>query len=332
MTDNLLYTFDNLIAVSNSYKTVISKAKKYADTDATILLTGNTGTGKSFLAKVIHNTSKRRKAQFIHINCANLAPELLESTLFGHERGAFTGADRKKLGSFELANHGTIFLDEIGEISNHIQTKLLRVLEDKKFERLGGRSTISADVRIIVATNKSLLDLIQQGKFREDLYYRLSVLPLHIPNLSERKACISELSEKLLFDICKRYNKKLSFDPLVKRKLEVYSWPGNIRQLQNVIEKAVILCDDIEITDDYIDLPSVVINDIKTIIHTISKNNNVSHSNLEELEKQTILTTLEENYWNQKITARVLGLSPRALNYKISKYKIKHHTWRKNKS
>ncbi len=321
---DIVYDFDSIIAESPSFKKVITSLKKFASTDSTILITGDTGTGKSFLSGSIHYNSPRHDKPYIKINCANIPEALLESELFGHEKGAFTGADKQRIGRFEQANGGTIFLDEIGEISMEIQTKLLRVLEEKAFERVGGNKTIKVDVRVIAATNKDLVSQIKAGKLREDLYYRINVLPVKLPALKDRPLCIEPLAIRLLEKSCISLKKKMDgFSDNAIALIKSYHWPGNIRQLANTIERAVILEDSNLITTESIQIPD------------FNGPGNGSPTTrvapLETHEKDLILQALEESLWVQKNAARRLGISPRALNYKINKFNITHPNWRRNR-
>jgi DNA-binding NtrC family response regulator len=325
---DIIYDFNRIIAFSPSIKRMISTLKKFSQTDSTILITGETGTGKSFLSGAVHYNSHRRNKPFIKINCANLPETLLESELFGHEKGAFTGANKTRVGRLEQAKDGTVFLDEIGEMSAALQAKLLRVLEEKSFERVGGNRTITSDVRIIAATNRKPEDQVSEGSFREDLYYRLNVLRVHIPPLRERHECIEPLSDYLLDKICRNLKKKISgFAPQVLEAFKSYSWPGNIRQLANTIERAAILEETTQVEPQHIILPD------------LKKSPSLSDDaptprpaeSLADKEKETILNALEECLWIQKDAARKLGITPRALNYKVKKFNITHARWRKNK-
>jgi len=323
---DVVYNFNQIIAVSPSMKIVVNTLKKFAETDATILMTGETGTGKSFLSGTIHFNSNRNHKAFVKINCANIPETLLESELFGHEKGAFTGADKLRVGRFEQAHGGTMFLDEIGEISLSLQSKLLRVLEDKSFERIGGNKTIHSDVRVIAATNKNLEQLISEGKFREDLYYRINVLHAILPPLRERRQCIEPLAYALLNKICRSVGKRcVGFSPAVTDRINGYPWPGNIRQLANTIERATILEETDIIQESSISMPEPM---------GRADTQSVSASQPESLEmgeKELILKALEENLWIQKDAAKDLGVSPRTLNYKIKKFGISHPRWRKHK-
>lgn len=332
---DVVYNFEDIVAVSDSMKKILEKLEKYSRTDSTMLITGDTGTGKSFLSGSVHFNSPRKKKPFVKINCANIPEDLLESELFGHEKGAFTGADKLRIGRFEQASGGTIFLDEIGEINLGLQTKLLRVLEEKSFERVGGNKTIFSDVRIIAATNKDLNQLIDTGIFREDLYYRINVLPIKLPALRERVECIMPLANKLLVKLCKSMHKEIEcFSANSVGLICNYSWPGNIRQLANTIERAVILEEDTVIHSENISLPEKRSNTQRKLSPSSNMvNDNSLHGNLElaEQEKKLILKVLEECYWSQKRSAERLGVSPRALNYKIKKFGITHPNWRRHK-
>jgi DNA-binding NtrC family response regulator len=322
-SQDIIYNFDNIVAESPSFQKIVAVVKKFASTDSTILLTGKTGTGKSFLSGSIHYNSPRRSNPFIKINCTNIPETLLESELFGHEKGSFPGADKQRIGRFEQADGGTIFLDEISEIPLEIQTRLLRVLKEKTFERMGGNKTIKVDVRVIVATNRKLEEQIAAGKFREDLYDRINVLPVDLPELKDRPQCIEPLSYKLLDKSCAMLKKKInSFSADSLAIIKNYSWPGNIRQLSNTIERAVILEDS-----DIIESHSIHIPDF----HQPAPLSRRPPEPLEAQEKELILRSLEENLWVQKNAAQQLGISPRALNYKINKFGITHPNWRKNK-
>ncbi|MCG6879422.1 MAG: sigma-54 dependent transcriptional regulator [Deltaproteobacteria bacterium] len=324
---DILYDFDSIIAKSPAMKKTMIALKKFSRVDSTILLTGETGTGKSFLSGAVHFNSTRHKRPFIKINCANIPEALLESELFGHEKGAFTGANKTRMGRLEQGHGGTVFLDEIGEMKKGLQAKLLRVLEEKSFERVGGNKTIHSDVRIICATNRNPEKQVEEGKFREDLYYRINVLRVHLPPLRERTECIEPLADFLLAKCCRNLKKNIKgFSPLVIEVFKTYSWPGNIRELTNAIERAVILEESplIQIESTTLQAPP----------HQESSNNTTSNhfaSSIDEQKKGIILKALEENHWVQKAAAESLNVSPRVLNYQIRKFGITHAQWRKNK-
>jgi DNA-binding NtrC family response regulator len=334
-TQDIVYDFGRIIAFSPVMKSVVNTLKKFAQTDSTILLTGETGTGKSFLSGTIHYNSRRKDKPFIHINCANIPETLLESELFGHEKGAFTGANKLRLGRFEQAHGGTIFLDEIGEISPALQAKLLRVLEDKSFERVGGNRTIHSDVRVIVATNRNLQDQIAAGRFRQDLYYRINVLSLRLPPLRERPQCLEPLAYWLLEKVC--ISLKKSLDGFTRECLEwmkKYSWPGNIRQLSNMIERAAILEESRLIglqSMTTVDQEGEVLKPPSEAPRTPALPVKSGLATLEEQEREAILAALEKSLWIQKDAAALLGISPRSLNYKVKKFNITHERWRRHR-
>ena len=322
---DIIYDFDRILAVSPAMTKVIATVRKLSDNNSTILMTGETGTGKSFLSGTIHFNSPRRRKPFIMINCANIPETLLESELFGHEKGAFTGALKTRIGRFEQANEGTVFLDEIGELSLSLQAKLLRVLEEKSFERVGGNQTIHSDIRVIAATNRILEQQVADGAFREDLYYRINVLRVHLPPLLERHECIEPLANLLLEKICRNVKKRVTgFSSEVIEILKRYHWPGNIRQLSNAIERAVLLEDSSVIQKDSLSLPEL----------SGPPPKEGSKSDLQPLrvqEKEMILSALERSLWIQKDAAKLLGITPRALNYKIKKFGVTHPSWLKNR-
>jgi DNA-binding NtrC family response regulator len=322
-TQDVTYDFDKIIAVSPAMQKVISTLRRIADSEATILMTGETGTGKSILSGTIHFNSRRRTKPFIKINCANIPETLLESELFGHERGAFTGATKTRQGRLEQANGGTVFLDEIGELSPTLQAKFLRVMEEKCFERLGGNQTIRSDIRIITATHRNLEANVEAGTFREDLYYRINVLRMHLPPLRERRLCIEPLSNYLLQKICRELKRHfIGFTPEVIETFKNYQWPGNIRELANAIERAVLLEEGNIISLENISLsgmprkPDITVRPLK---------------NLEASENDLLLEALEMSNWIQKDAASRLGVTARKLNYMIKKHGITHSRWRKNK-
>lgn len=294
---------------------------KVAQTDATVLLLGESGTGKSLIAKYIHKLSER-KGPFVEINCAAMPETLIESELFGHEKGAFTGAIKTKQGKFELASHGTIFLDEIGEMPLALQAKLLRVLQEKAFERVGGMSTITTSARVIAATNQNLLNLMKEKRFREDLYYRLNVFPITIPPLRHRPGAIKILAPYLVQVICAKIGKKnMQLTDEQLNKLAAYSWPGNVRELHNVLERAVILGSDVPalpelLGHEMVGGPTVAVSpDLRDGI-------GLPLTTLEELEKAAIQNALKSTGGHRRKTSEILGISLRTLQYKLKQYNL----------
>lgn len=300
----------NKIMIGNSLqmKKLYELIKKVAPSKASVLVTGETGVGKELVAREIHNNSPRRDKEMIVVNCSALSESLLESELFGHEKGAFTGADYLKKGRFELAHQSTIFLDEIGEINASTQVKLLRVLQEKKFERVGGQETIEVDVRVIAATNRNLEEEVKAGRFREDLYYRLDVVHLEIPPLRERKEDIPELIDYFM----KKYseNGKLEIEQKAKIAMFKYDWPGNIRQLEHCVESASVLCSDNIIREENLP-PEIVKAAGKTDISI------PLGIPLEEAEKIIIEQNLAANKGNKSKTAEILGIERKTLTNKL---------------
>jgi two-component system response regulator HydG len=280
--------------------------------DSNVLIEGESGTGKEVVARTIHEESSRKDGPFVVINCAAYAETLLHSELFGHEKGAFTGAIRRKIGRFESANTGTIFLDEIGEISLPTQVILLRVIQEKRFERVGGEDTIKTDARIIAATNRNLKKAMSQGIFREDLYWRLNVISINVPPLRERKGDIPQLVSNFIEMFNKRLNKEImSFSPEAMDLIFRHNWPGNVRELENVVERAMVLAKSkiVEPTD----LPS------ELRIPDTSNTYDPS-GNLDRLEKDHVRSVLEKCSWNKYKAAKIMGISRSTLYSKIKKY------------
>lgn len=314
---DVIYNFNEIIAESPSMKAVLENLKRFSVSDSLVLMTGETGTGKSFLSGTVHFNSPRRDRPFIIINCANISDTLLESELFGHEKGAFTGADKQRIGRFEQAKGGTVFLDEIGEMNLSLQAKLLRVLEDKCFERVGGSETIHTDIRFITATNRNLESYLEEGRFREDLYYRIKILSVNLPPLRDRRPCIEPLSYFLLDRLSRSVKKPISgFSRQVLRWIKAYSWPGNIRELSNSIEMAIIMEDSATIQEQNFPFSE-----------RLSK---CAHPQV-DIQRVSILDALERCLWIQKDAAKFLGISPRKLNYQIKKFGITHRRWRINR-
>jgi two-component system response regulator AtoC len=304
------YRFENIITKSPKMQRVIEVIKVVAKSNATVLITGESGTGKELVARAIHSQSNRHSKPFIAVSCAALPESLLESELFGHEKGSFTGAYAQKKGKFEFAEGGTLFLDEIGEMSANIQVHLLRVLEEKEFTRVGGNEPIKVDVRVISATNKDLRKAIEKQEFREDLYYRLNVVNIELPPLRERKEDIPLLAEHFLSKFASENRKEVSgFSPEAMEFLLYYDWPGNIRELENAIERAVILAKDSIIVID--DLPQ------ESLMLAYP---NTPKKSIKEVEKEHILNILRETGDNYSEAARILGVSRMTLYNKAKEY------------
>lgn len=311
------YRFDNMVARSSKMEDVMRMAGQVAASDATVLILGESGTGKELITRAIHYNSHRKDKPLITVNCPSIPDNLLESELFGHVKGAFTGAIKDRKGKFELADGGTIFLDEIGDLREEVQAKLLRVLQEHEIERLGDSKTIKVDVRVIAATNKNLEKLVQDGEFREDLYYRLSVVPILIPPLRERKEEIPYLVDFFIA----RYSKgqKVVIEPEVISAFKKYDWPGNIRELENVIERAMVLS-----TDGRISLESLQPHLLNKTDAAVKSSINVPKEgiSLEEVEKRVILETLERTGGNRSQAAKLLKVPRHVLLYRLKKYNI----------
>lgn len=308
------HALNNIIGKSAEMQKVFTMIKKVASSKASVLITGESGVGKELVADAIHNLSTRKDKQMIKVHCAALSETLLESELFGHEKGAYTGADSLVKGRFELAHDSTIFLDEIGEINPSVQIKILRVIQEKKFERVGGQQTIDVDVRIVAATNRNLEDEVKKGTFREDLYYRLNVIHIHVPPLRERKDDIPLLISSFLSTFCEENGKTIKgIDARAKAAMYKYDWPGNIRELRNCIESAVVMCSSDEITLD--DLPPSVSKSSAEQIIAVP-----TGITMDEAEKIIIQQNLAANKGNKSKTADVLGIGRKTLHRKLEEY------------
>lgn len=315
----------NIIAHSQAMKSVLEMVDRAAPTRSTILIQGESGTGKELLAHRIHQKSPRRNQILLAVHCAALTETLLASELFGHEKGSFTGATERKIGRFERANGGTLFLDEVSEIPQEMQVKLLRVLQDGEFERVGGTKTLKADVRLVCATNKDLAMEVQKGSFREDLYYRINVILITVPPLRERGKDIRPLVEHFIRQLSHSSGKKITgIDAEAMKCLESYSWPGNVRELKNVIERMVVLSQDNQLTlkniPDDLRFPS---NRAKPGAVKATLGWNPASSNLQEMEKELIRTKLSETRGNKSLAAKRLGISRRTLYRKIEEYELR---------
>jgi Nif-specific regulatory protein len=318
-----IYDFDRIIGSSGALEKVLGVVRKVAKSNTTVLVRGETGTGKELIAGAIHHNSHRAARNFIKVNCAALQENLLESELFGHEKGAFTGADRQRIGRFEQADGGTLFLDEIGDMSASTQAKILRVLQEHEFERLGGTRTIRVDVRLIAATNRDLSAMVAAGQFREDLYYRLNVVSVETPPLRERKEDILPLAMHFIRRYGSELKKRLDgLDNDAQKLLVRYNWPGNIRELENAIERAALLAESAQITSSDLRLgdfstPGSGSKDSQSVVKIPP-----TGIALEDIERQAITEALKMANWVQKDAAELLHISPRVMNYKIKTLNI----------
>jgi PAS domain S-box-containing protein len=314
----LAHNFEEIVGHSDAIKYVLYKIEQVAPTDSTVLILGETGTGKELVARAIHSAGLRRDRPLVKVNCAALSASLIESELFGHERGAFTGASARKIGRFELAHGATIFLDEIGELPLELQSKLLRVIQEGEFERLGSSKTVKADVRIIAATNRHLQAEVQQGRFREDLWYRLNVFPITVPPLRQRAEDIPLLIEHFVKGFAKKLGREItSVSPATLKSLRDHTWPGNIRELANVVERAVINARGpvLSVADSFEIQPTEELR--------------ANGKSLEEVERQHILSTLGETGWRiegPSGAAKILGLNPSTLRTRMAKLGIQKQT------
>jgi len=306
-----------IVGRSRAMQDVLARAELVAQSKSTVLITGETGTGKEMVARLIHHRSAQREMPLIKVNCAAIPETLLESELFGHVRGAFTGATMSKRGKFALADGGSIFLDEIGTLSPAIQSKLLRVLQEREFEPLGAERTHRVDVRVIAATNRDLKQMVSDARFQEDLYYRLNVIPIPIPSLRERREDIPVLVDHFVAKHCQRTGKRIErIDDEVVQVLQRYDWPGNVRELENTIERAVVLTTGSAITTASVSLigatstPATGLPSLRL------------HQNLEWVERETIRRALDQASGVKKDAAELMGISQRALSYYLAKYRI----------
>jgi two-component system response regulator HydG len=309
-----------LVGSSEPMQRVLEQIRKVASTDATVLITGESGTGKELVARAIHDAGPRRAGPFVSVSCAAIPEGLLESELFGHERGAFTGAVKRKLGRFELADGGTLFLDEVGEIPPSIQVKLLRVLQERSIERVGAEGSIAVDVRLVSATHRDLARMVSEGRFREDLYYRLDVVPLRLPPLRERPGDVEELARTFLARAAPRLGRKVTgFSPEAMELLRRHRWPGNVRELQNLIEQALVFADGPEVGVE--DLPEGLRRTPAPAQVPVPEDRTLPEV-MDEMEKRLVLAAFEKAHGVKAEAARLLGIKPSALYYKLEKYGI----------
>ena len=310
-----------LVGRSEPMRRVLDQVRKVAATGATVLVLGESGTGKELVARAIHDASPRRDQPFVSISCAAIPETLLESELFGHEKGAFTGAIRRKLGRFELANGGTLFLDEVGEIPAPVQVKLLRVLQERQFERVGGEETVEVDVRVVSATNRDLAQMVRDGRFREDLFYRLNVVPIALPPLRDRPGDVEALATHFVAKQAPRMGRAVKgISPEALELLRRHRWPGNVRELENVIEQALVFAEGELVSPD--DLPEGLRRASPAPALPVPTGDRSLTEILEDLERQLILAAYEKARHVKAETARLLGIKPSALYYKLEKYGI----------
>lgn len=317
------YNFKNIIGDSPNICDVLELAGSVSQTDTTVLITGESGTGKELLSRATHINSPRSTGPFLTVNCAAIPSTLLEAELFGYEKGAFTGAHKRTKGKFEIATGGTLFLDEIGDMELDVQAKLLRILESQEFERLGSSKVIKADVRIIAATNKNLEQMVEKKRFREDLFYRINVFPIHIPPLKERKSDIPKLSNHFIQEFAKAFGRKPpELSSTAVEKLVSYPWKGNIRELKNVLERAMILCGGPQITSEHLVLGAAPAEknaasiDAVRLIPTLIRDHGMT---LDDLEQGCIRYAMDESKNNVSKAARLLGVSRATLRYRLEK-------------
>jgi transcriptional regulator with GAF, ATPase, and Fis domain len=317
--------FPGIVGNSRIMREIFAQVMKVAPTDSTVLIMGESGTGKELVASGVYEHSLRRGKPFVKINCVAIPESLLESELFGHEKGAFTGATSQKIGKFEVANGGTLFLDEIGDMTMATQAKILRVLQEKELERVGGTATIKVDVRFVIATNKNLAEMVKQGLFREDLYYRINVFSIYLPPLRERKEDIPQLIEYFL----DKRHKPIKLSTEATQMIAGYSWPGNVRELMNTIERAVVLTDTGLI--EPVNLPANVTGFMKDHIFQASETSDslTIDKRLDEIEKGLIIEALTRTSGVQVKAAELLGINQRSLWHRIKKYNIDTESFKK---
>jgi DNA-binding NtrC family response regulator len=313
------FDFGNIIGRSAAMQKVFETLALVAPSDATVLINGESGTGKELIAGALHHNSNRKSGPFVKVNCAALHENLLESELFGHEKGAFTGADSRRPGRFELADGGTLFLDEIGDMSLPTQAKILRVLQEGELERLGGNQTLRVDVRLVAATHRDLNKMVEEESFRQDLFFRLSVVPVELPPLRERTEDIPVLADFFLHHYCKKNKKDIrGFHPQTLVLLVRYSWPGNVRELENTIERAVILCLGEQITPRELP-PQILPAEFQEVSAPVLSAGGLT---LKDMEKETIRATLEQTGGNKSRAAKLLGIARQTLLNKIKEYEL----------
>jgi DNA-binding NtrC family response regulator len=321
-----VYGIPRIIGDSPAIQVVSHAIQRVAPTDATVLLTGESGTGKEVFSRAIHQLSRRRDKPFVTVNCAAIPHTLIENELFGHEKGSYTGAFARKAGKFEVADQGTIFLDEIGELHLSVQAKVLRVIEEQCFERIGGLATIRVDTRVVTATNRNLQDLVERKEFREDLFFRLSVIPIHIPPLRERISDVRLLAQFFVEKFSKDLHRQgLHLSPEAAKALEQYSWPGNVRELQNTIERAAILSDGKTIQPQDLNFAFQQRKQPEDFAHMLDLSgslSDVASRAIHAAEKLKIKQVLELSNWNKTLTAETLKVSYKTLLNKVKEYEL----------
>jgi DNA-binding NtrC family response regulator len=320
---------DQIIGDSPALRSALDLAKRVAPTRSTVLITGETGTGKELIAGLIHRASPRAEGPIVKVNCAALPETLLESELFGHERGAFTGADRQRIGRFEEANGGTLFLDEVGDTSRATQAKLLRVLQEQQFHRLGGSTLLRTDARIISATNHDLDARIAEGLFREDLYFRINVIRIHLPPLRERPDDLVDLAHHFLHELSAEMRHSIrGFTEMALAKIRSHDWPGNVRELNNTLERAVLMAEGPRIdAEDLLILRGRSAEGSRSWRHELP----AEGISLRDVERELVIEALERTGYVQKDAAKLIGVSRRKLNYMIQRMGITHPAWRRNR-
>ena len=322
------YAFENLIGTGAAMRRVFETLQKVAETDLTVLVRGESGTGKELVAQALHNRSSRRNRPFVAVNCAAISRELVESELFGHEKGSFTGADARRLGRFESADAGTIFLDEIGDMAPETQAKVLRVLQERSFERVGGTRPIEVDVRVVAATHRNLEEAVREGRFREDLYYRLRVVEIELPPLRERREDLPALAQRFLEGVTERLGRgKKRIGEAALARMALYSWPGNVRELQNAIEQAAVLAAGDEIAEADLNLPtsgSRVSHGPATTDLSFAE---AKKKTVEGFERDYLLSALRSNGGNISRTAEAIGMVRQSLQQKIRELELRSENW-----
>jgi DNA-binding NtrC family response regulator len=316
------HPFVDIVGRDEKMLEIFELIKRVADSDATVLITGESGTGKELIARAIHQQSQRVQRPFIAVNCTAIPEHLIESELFGHERGAFTGAVQRRIGKFELAHTGTLFLDEIGSMRLDMQAKLLRVLQEREIERVGGERTIKVDVRVVAATNADLRELVKTKAFRDDLYYRLNVIPIYVPPLRARKADIPLLVPYFLDKFNRQFNRRMrGFSPAAMEAMEAYDWPGNVRELENIVERLVVISkhEMIQLRELPLDLQS----SHTPLVERLDAEGYDLRKAVQQFEREYIRRVLEKTRWNQTAAARILGIHRNTLLGKIEQLDLR---------